>query len=623
MQMGKQLNKVPKNESELKILLQELYKESKLKYESHKTGNFNGLLEIIMSEANILTSIHKIKSNKGSKTPGIDGKDINDYLQRDYEEIIGEIQSKFLSYKPNPVKRKFIPKANKNKLRPLGIPTVIDRICQECVRNVIEPIAEGQFFAHSYGFRPMRSADMAIERINKLMFIAKCNWVVEGDIKGFFDNIDHNVMIKSLWNIGIKDKRVLAIIKQMLQAGVMNECQMSELGTPQGGIISPLLANIYLDRFDKFITGQFERKELRRQFNRDDSRINSIRKHSNIKTAYFVRYADDWVILTDSYDSAVKLKYKAKEYLRNSLKLELSEEKTVITNTKKKPIKFLGFEVKMYLKNNRWCVTIRPEKERFDAKMRALSKELFYLRKTNTNDMDRLIQNINRINSIIIGIINYYQCSEKISVVTRKYAWKLKYTAYKSLKKFGGKWVRACEVHNSIGFNYGHKAHIPAIKYGEYYIGITDIYFGKWKKGVLKNQLETPYTEEGQKLYWNRMNKRPMKDRIDEINSNEQALYIRMNKHKIYNFEFFLNRPYAYNRDKGRCKICNGYLNPEEAQFHHVSKKLAKDQINKLPNLISAHKYCHELVHNDEDISTLDIKTQQKIIKYRNKFYDK
>ena len=135
-----------------------------------------------------------------------------------------------------------------------------------------------------------------------------------------------------MWNIGIRDKRVLSIIKQMLKAGVMEECSRSELGTPQGGIISPLLANIYLNRFDNYMTGDFERKKLRKTYSRRDGEITSMRNHSNLKTCYYVRYADDWVILTDSKRDAERLKYKAKRYLKDTLKLDLSEEKTLITN---------------------------------------------------------------------------------------------------------------------------------------------------------------------------------------------------------------------------------------------------------------------------------------------------
>ena len=620
MLLGTKLNKVPSNEAELNKLLQDIYLKTKENYESDIKSNFTGILEIIASEANIITSIHKIKANKGSHTAGIDEKEIDDYLNKGFDEVIEIVRAKLYDYNPSMVRRVWIPKPGKSEKRPLGIPTIIDRIIQECVRNIIEPIAEAQFFEHSYGFRPMRSADMAIARIKHINFHAKCYWVVEGDIKGFFDNIDHNTMINSLWNLGIRDKRVLSIIKQMLKAGVMDECSKSELGTPQGGIISPLLANIYLNRFDNFMTGDFERKKLKKPYSRRDSEISAMRKHSNLKTCYYVRYADDWVILTDSQEDAERLKFKAKKYLHDTLKLDLSEEKTLITNVCSKPIKFLGVEIRMVKKNGKWVNKVSPESERFKRKMKDLSREIFYIRKTSTLDADRLIENINRVNSIIVGLINYYSMCDQISVVIRKYAWLLKYTAYKSLKRYGGQWTRANEVSNLIGLHYGHKANIPAIKYKDMYIGVTDINFAKWDNPRCKNQNETPYTPEGRELYNKRMRKRGLKVRTDEVNSTTHAFYIRMSKNPLYNFEYFMNRPYTYNRDKGKCKICGGYVEPNEARFHHVDKKLPMNQMNKVKNLITVHQYCHDLIHSNTESTSLSEKTLKNIEKYRNKF---
>ena len=620
MLLGTKLNEVPTNEAELNKLLQDIYLKAKENYESDIKSNFTGILEIIASEANIITSIYKIKANKGSHTVGIDDKEIDDYLNKGFDEVIEIVRAKLYDYNPNMVRRVWIPKPGKSEKRPLGIPTIIDRIIQECVRNIIEPIAEAQFFEHSYGFRPMRSADMAIARIKHINFHAKCYWVVEGDIKGFFDNIDHNTMINSLWNLGIRDKRVLSIIKQMLKAGVMDECSKSELGTPQGGIISPLLANIYLNRFDNFMTGDFERKKLKKPHSRRDGEISAMRNHSNLKTCYYVRYADDWVILTDSKEDAERLKFKAKKYLYDTLKLDLSEEKTLITNVCSKPIKFLGVEIRMVKKNGKWVNKVSPESERFKRKMKNLSREIFYIRKTSTLDADRLIENINRVNSIIVGLINYYSMCDQISVVIRKYAWLLKYTAYKSLKRYGGQWIRANEVSNLIGLHYGHKANIPAIKYKDMYIGVTDINFAKWNNPRCKNQNETPYTPEGRELYNKRMRKKGLKVRTDEVNSTAHAFYIRMSKNPLYNFEYFMNRPYTYNRDKGKCKICGGYVEPNEARFHHVDKKLPMNQMNKVKNLITVHQYCHDLIHSNTEPTSLSEKTLKNIAKYRNKF---
>ena len=617
--MGTKLNKVPTTEGELNELLQKIYSTAKDCYESKTECNFTGILEVVASEPNIVSAIHKIKGNKGSRTAGVDGKVIDDCLNLKYEEVIELVRKKLYDYHPDKVRRVWIPKPGKSEKRPLGIPTISDRIVQECVRHVIEPIAEGQFFEHSYGFRPMRSAEMAVERIKRLNFTAKCYWVVEGDIKGFFDNIDHNVMIKSLWQIGIRDKRILSIIKQMLQAGVMDECERSELGTPQGGIISPLLANIYLNRFDRFITGDFERKELQRTYSRSDGRIQAMRKYSNLKTCYYVRYADDWVILTDNKEDAEKLKFKAKRYLHDTLKLELSEEKTLITNITSRPIKFLGVEIRMVVKNGRMVNKVSPDMARFNRKMKSLSRELFMLRKTATWDKDRLIQNITRVNAIITGLINYYSMCDQISVVVRKYAWLLKYTAYKSLKRYGGKWVRANKVSNLIGLHSGHLAHIPAVLYKGMYIGITDINFAKWDNPRIKNQKENPFTPEGRELYNQRMRKRGLKVRVDEVNSSEYALYIRTRQNSLYNFEYFMNRPYTYNRDKGKCKICNGYVEPNESHFHHVEPKLPRDRVNKVKNLITTHLYCHQLIHNEIEPENLSEDTRKRLVKYRKK----
>ena len=617
--MGIKLNKVPSTEAELNKLLQDLYLEVKTNYENRKESNVTGILEIVASEPNIISAIHKIKSNKGSATAGVDNQTIGDYLTKSYDEVIALVKQRLYDYKPEMVRRVWIPKPGKSEKRPLGIPTIIDRIIQECVRRVIEPIAEAQFFEHSYGFRPMRSPEMAVARISALNFTAKCSWVVEGDIKGFFDNINHNVMIESLWDIGIRDRRILSIIKMMLKAGIMEECSHSELGTPQGGIISPLLANIYLNRFDNFITREFEHKKLRKKYSRRDGEILTMRKSSNLKTSYYVRYADDWVILTDNKEHAEKLKYRAKRYLQDTLKLELSDEKTLITNVRKKPIKFLGVEIKLYNKHGRWVNKVAPEKERFRRKMTELKKELFSIRKISSEDKDRLIQNIYRVNSIITGLLNYYQMCDQLSLVVRKYAWTLKYTAYKSLKRFGAKWIPANRVGNLIGWHKGRNAKIPAIRYKDKYIGLTDLAFASWKKAAIKNQAETPYTAEGREFYNKRMRKKGINARTDEVNSTEHALFIRMNKHPLYNFEYFMNRPYVYNRDKGKCKICNGYVEPNEVYIHHIDNKLPKGRINKTINLITTHHYCHKLIHSSETPEGLSEGTIKNLAKYRKK----
>lgn len=250
-----------RNEKDLRNFQDELYSTAKKKTDENKRLHFKDLLEVVSSRVTITTAIHNIKANKGSKTAGVDGMKIDDYLQKGYKTVIDEIQSLILDYKPQMVKRVYINKANSNKKRPLGIPTIIDRIIQECVRLVIEPILEAQFFKHSYGFRPYRDSSQAIARTKSLVSTTGYKWVIEGDIKGFFDNINHRKLLESLWNMGIKDRRILMIIKAMLEAGILNEKDKNNIGTPQGGIISPLLANVYLHSLDTWVTREWENKK--------------------------------------------------------------------------------------------------------------------------------------------------------------------------------------------------------------------------------------------------------------------------------------------------------------------------------------------------------------------------
>ena len=175
------------------------------------------------NEVTIVTAVHNIKSNKGSKTAGVDKIKMDRYLQMPKEELLSLIQSIFHHYQPNPARRVYIDKGN-GKKRPLGIPTILDRIIQECVRLILEPICEARFYPHRYGFRPYRAQKQAIRDIVNVINAASRTqdqpvWAVEGDIKGCFDNIDHRLMLQKLWHMGIHDKRVLKIIIQMLKDG--------------------------------------------------------------------------------------------------------------------------------------------------------------------------------------------------------------------------------------------------------------------------------------------------------------------------------------------------------------------------------------------------------------------
>lgn len=613
----------PRTEQELRLLQDKLYTLSKQALANGQRPSFKGLLEVISSETVILTAIHKIKANHGSITPGSDGKVMRkDILEKDYNKVINEIQERFKNYRPKTVKRVNIPKPNKpGEMRPLGIPTIHDRIVQECVRTVIEPILEAQFFKHSYGFRPMRDAHMAIERANFIMSTTGYHWVIEGDISKFFDNVNHTTLLKKLYGMGIHDRRVLMITKAMLKAGIMNEIKENPLGTPQGGIISPLLANVYLNSFDKWITREWENKKVRHNYTKDESRLRALRNDGKLSPAYLIRYADDWILITNSKANAEKWKYRVTKYLKESLKLELSEEKTKITNVKKECINFLGFEIKLVKGKSKhgYITRTRPNRNKLKSKVRELRKDVKHIRKCTKRDL--LIHRINLLNAKIRGIIQYYQEATYVNYDLRKHAWTLEKVCWKAIRKHGGKKIKANETDNLLTVHEIYERKIPAIEINSKWLGITSLDFCKFQYTPYKNPEETPYTAKGRNLYYQRTHKKQPLARMDDLMSislSERIAYGIL-PYK-YNFEYFLNRAYAFNRDRGKCKICGKeILTAEDLHTHHICKKLPIDLANRVNNLASTHRKCHWMIHDKQEHNDMGDKAWKKIQQYRER----
>lgn len=206
--------------------------------DSVKGKTFNHLMEIIEGEENIKLAYRTMKKNTGSNTAGVDKRTITDLAKLSEEEYVRLIRKQFSNYHPRAVRRVEIPKPN-GKTRPLGIPTITDRMVQQCILQVMEPICEARFSENSNGFRPNRSAETAIAQCMRLIQVQHMYHVVDLDIKGFFDNINHTKLIRQIWALGIRDKKLLCIIKEMLKAPVMlpsGKVIRPDKGTPQGGL---------------------------------------------------------------------------------------------------------------------------------------------------------------------------------------------------------------------------------------------------------------------------------------------------------------------------------------------------------------------------------------------------
>src|SRR3989440_8042400 len=272
---------------------------------------FGDLYSLLCHEVWLRVAVHHVQQNKGSETAGIDGTTMSNF-RGNFDGYIEELQTtlKAETFEPCPVRRVYIPKPNSEKKRPLGIPILFDRIVQEALRMILEPIWEADFSVHSYGFRPNRSTYDAISYIgNRLKGNASSyQWVIEGDIASYFDTIPHRRLIKAVKK-RVADRDTRDLLWKFLRAGVMSRGQFQETltGTPQGGIVSPLLANIYLHELDKYMESNYLNLS---------AGIKYRRRQKGLSNFLYVRYADDFVALCNGTKAQA---LAMKEELKNVL----------------------------------------------------------------------------------------------------------------------------------------------------------------------------------------------------------------------------------------------------------------------------------------------------------------
>jgi group II intron reverse transcriptase/maturase len=342
---------------------------------------FERLYRVLFNEEMFYMAYQNIYAKAGNMTAGSDGKTIDNMSLIRIEKLMDALRNE--TYQPNPSRRKYILKKN-GKKRPLGIPSFDDKLVQEVIRMILESIFEKQFEHSSHGFRPQRSCHTALIQIQGNFIATK--WFIEGDIKGFFDNINHDVLIGILKE-RIADERFIRLIRKFLNAGYVEEWVFHKTysGTPQGGIISPIMANIYLDKLDKYMkeyVSNFDKGQKRAdnieyfrlsrkiaklayklETVEDEAQkqlrleaIKEVKKERNLlpsgdemdnrfRRLKYVRYADDFLIgVIGTKEDCKLIKEDIKNFLTEKLKLELSDEKTLITHANSYA-KFLGYEV--------------------------------------------------------------------------------------------------------------------------------------------------------------------------------------------------------------------------------------------------------------------------------------
>ena len=584
---------------DMQIVFDELYAESAAKHQ------FHSLVEVIKRPENIKLAYRNMRKNDGSRTAGVDGKTISDLNKWNENALVCHVQRKLDWYIPNAVRRVEIPKDN-GKTRPLGIPTIMDRLIQQCILQVLEPICEAKFFKRSNGFRPDHSAENAIAQAERMIQSVGCHYVIDIDIKSFFDNVNHGKLLKQMWTLGIRDKKLLSIISAMLKAEVAG-IGFPEKGTPQGGIISPLLSNIVLNELDWWIVSQWEEMPTKKNYvhriyaNGTPDKSNTIRalRTTNLKECYVVRYADDFKIFCKKRSDAVKLFEATKQWLWERLGLEISPEKSKIVNLKRHYSEFLGFKLKVRTKGKKPDGQLRYVveahiKDKALLKIREKSKGIIgQIRQTYDPGMEyRLIQ---KYNSYIMGIHNYYCIATHVNIDINKIAFDVKKSLYNRLKH---RLQKKGQITNRyILEKYGASREVRYLS-GH---AIVPIAYVQHRVPMDKKSRINKYTPEGR-----------IETHRNLAGINMAVLYYLMNnpcgKQSV---EYNDNRIALYVAQKGKCAISGVELEANQVDCHH-KQPVSLGGNDSYQNLIIVSDVVHILIHSANE------RTIQKYLKVLN-----
>ena len=570
---------------------------------SQKGETFTDLMKLILSRENILLAYRNIKSNSGSKTRGTDNDVIDDIGKLTADEFVEKLRfivtSSKYGYRPKPVRRKDIPKPN-GTLRPLGIPCMWDRLIQQCIKQIMEPICEAKFSENSYGFRPLRSVEHAIQRIYQLMQRTNLHYVVEFDIKGFFDNVDHSKLIRQIWSMGIQDKHLLYVLKQILKATIrMPDGKMIRptKGTPQGGIISPLLANIVLNELDHWIDSQWiehpitEKYSFRLNSNgsKDLGHAYRAMKTTGLKEMYIVRYADDFRILCRTKSEAERIKIAVSRWLAERLRLEVSPEKTRIVNAKKKYSEFLGFKIKVHRKGEKWTVVSHVCDKALCKQKEALIEQAKKVAKPPANSTESY--EIHLYNAKVVGAQNYYKIATHINLdfnglnraVMTVFTNRLRTQKCNRLKRTGRPLTKA-----EIGL-YGNTPMMRFVAGSNE--PIYPIGYVQHRPPWTKKRKSNLYSTEGRK------------EIHDNLRINTSLMVQMMNsKLKSESAEFSDNRISLFSAQLGKCAITGKEFQClNDIHCHH---KLPKQfgGTDKYENLVLVLPQVHRLIHAKDEV---------------------
>ena len=604
--------------------------QDKLYADSQKGKEFKHLVEIIALPENIRLAYRNIKANHGSKTAGTDGRTIKDLERLPDEKLVALVQRKLDWYQPQSVRRVEIPKGNDPaKVRPLGIPTILDRLIQQCVLQILEPICEAKFHEHSYGFRPNRCQEHAIALVYKNIQVSHCYFVVDIDIKGFFDNVSHGKLLKQMWTLGIRDKKLLSIVSAMLKAEVA-EIGFPEKGTPQGGIISPLLSNIVLNELDWWVASQWEEFPTRKKYatgtnyNGSENKGNKykmLRDYTTLKEVTCVRYADDFKLFTKNYQQAKKLFYAVQDWLKGRLGLDISPEKSKIVNLRKQYSEFLGLRIKAANHGSKQKPNYVVEshiKEKSIEKISECMKRLIHDIEFPGPGKRAEHAAVARFNAYVFSAHNYYDMATMVCHDLHPLA----FSVHKSLKARLRKRLKTAKQARKKKLRYPipdfikeHYGNSDQLRFVRGY-ALIPIGYIKHRNPMMKRRVINSYTTEGREAIHKKLGR--------NIDTNIMH-YLMRNPIPYRSAAYNDNRISLYCAQFGKCAITGEKLEIGNIHCHHkLPKHLGGSDEYK--NLVIVSESVHRLIHatNPEIIRkylqklNLDAKQLRKLNKLRS-----
>ncbi len=565
-------------------------------YAESKSGKiFTNLMEFILSRENILLAYRNIKANSGSKTAGTDKLTIDSIGRMSPDKVVEKVRYIISGtkhgYRPKPVRRKEIPKPN-GTTRPLGIPCIWDRLVQQCIRQILDPICEAKFSHNSYGFRPNRSARNAMRRVYNLMQSSCLHYVVEFDIKGFFDNVNHSKLIRQIWSLGIRDKQLIYLIKQILKAPIKmpnGKLVFPEKGTPQGGIISPLLANIVLNELDKWIESQWQAHPLTKKLaptkanGREYPRYWTLER-TKLKKMFIVRYADDFRIFCRSKSEAERIKLATTLWLKERLRLEVSPEKTRVVNARKRYSEFLGFKVKLFKKGNRYIIQSHICDKQVKRQSKKLKDQIKNVAKPRNGNSQ--LNEVRLYNSMVMGLHEYYCTASCVSADFNIIRNKIEPTLVNRMQK--SKDYQLADTGRELtSFEKGKYGKSQQLKYlrgcGE---PVYPVSYVKYKNPIgIQEGFSCYIPQDREKIHTDlRLNTRLLKDLMLQKVSGESI-------------EYSDNRLSLFCAQWGKCAITGKeFKSVSEIHCHHKVPRCMGGG-DEYANLVLIDRNIHELIH--------------------------